>query len=302
MDKIVLRNAELTADVVSMGAELKGLRLADGRDMLWQGDLNSWPRSAPILFPIVGRLRGDFFLYADCKYLLTQHGFARDREFTLLRHDEASAAFVLHADELSLSHYPFPFELQVAYTLDGRTLTTRLTVKNTGSDPMPFAIGGHPGFHWPLDKRFQKHDYVLVFEKPEQAQRDLVHDGLLTGEQAPLPWQENVLPLDETLFAEDAIVLRQPASHWVRYQPRQGGLAVQVDFMGFPDLGIWSKPGGAPFLCIEPWHGHASFMDESGELLEKRDMLSVEPGMEFACEYRIAVLEAPAIAAPVSGL
>ena len=31
-----------------------------------------------------------------------------------------------------------------------------------------------------------------------------------------------------------------------------------MSWEGFRELGVWSKPTGAPFVCIEPWHGYVS--------------------------------------------
>ena len=44
----------------------------------------AWPRHAPVLFPIVGRLAGDQLRHGGSAYRLTQHGFARDRVFAWL--------------------------------------------------------------------------------------------------------------------------------------------------------------------------------------------------------------------------
>jgi galactose mutarotase-like enzyme len=45
-----------------------------------------------------------------------------------------------------------------------------------------------------------------------------------------------------------------------------------------PHLGIWTKPGGAPFLCIEPWSGHASPADYAGPLIGKPGSQTLAPG------------------------
>ena len=37
----------------------------DGREYLWQADPTFWGKHAPVLFPIVGSLRGDCLLYTS---------------------------------------------------------------------------------------------------------------------------------------------------------------------------------------------------------------------------------------------
>src|SRR5664279_2037426 len=57
MDIHRLRQAGTEATVARLGAELQSLRLG-GLELLWTaGPL--WPRHAPLLFPVVGGLRGD---------------------------------------------------------------------------------------------------------------------------------------------------------------------------------------------------------------------------------------------------
>jgi galactose mutarotase-like enzyme len=63
---------------------------------------------------------------------------------------------------------------------------------------------------------------------------------------------------------DDAIILDRSTSRAFRYTTHRG-LVVDISWRGFKGLGIWSKPGGAPFLCIEPWHGFASPVDFDGE-------------------------------------
>jgi hypothetical protein len=58
---------------------------------------------------------------------------------------------------------------------------------------------------------------------------------------------------------------------------------------GFRELGVWSKPSGAPFLCIEPWRGYASPKDFDGELGDKPGLMHIAAGAEEELSYRIEV-------------
>ena len=49
---------DLFATVSAEGAELRSLRDSSGGEWLWQAG-PEWPRRAPVLFPLVGRLPGD---------------------------------------------------------------------------------------------------------------------------------------------------------------------------------------------------------------------------------------------------
>ncbi|MCP6745141.1 hypothetical protein NL531_32775, partial [Klebsiella pneumoniae] len=64
----------LRAVISVQGAELQSLRDASGEEWLWQAG-PAWPRHAPVLFPIVGRLPGDTMRHAGGTSRMTQHGF-----------------------------------------------------------------------------------------------------------------------------------------------------------------------------------------------------------------------------------
>ena len=82
----MMETHEIAADGVcaairDAGAELVSLRDAAGEELLWQGG-HEWPRQAPVLFPIVGKLAGNVLRDSGKTYTLGQHGFARDCRFT----------------------------------------------------------------------------------------------------------------------------------------------------------------------------------------------------------------------------
>ena len=97
MDRHVLSNGTLSATIKADGAELCSLRDAAGEEMLWQAG-PAWPRHAPVLFPIVGRLKDDRLRHQGRSYRLTQHGFARDRRFAWLNRSATACRLVLHED------------------------------------------------------------------------------------------------------------------------------------------------------------------------------------------------------------
>ena len=83
MEKFEISTDGLIANVHELSVELGSLRDAGGRELLWQAG-PAWPWHAPNLLPIVGWLRDDRLRHDGKEYQLTQHGFARDRCFTLL--------------------------------------------------------------------------------------------------------------------------------------------------------------------------------------------------------------------------
>jgi galactose mutarotase-like enzyme len=284
MDRHVLSNGTLSATVKADGAELCSLRDATGEEMLWQAG-PVWPRHAPVLFPIVGRLKDDTLRHEGRSYQLTQHGFARDRRFAWLNRSTTSCRLVLHEDAETRAVYPFAFRLEIAFTLNDDALETSFSVANPGREVLPASIGAHPAFAWPLVEGMDKSEHVLEFANSENAPVRRLEGGLLKLQPEPSPIAGQTLVLDPALFVADAMILDQLASDAVRYTA-PGTPTVEVAWQGFRELGLWSRAGG-DFLCIEPWHGTASPADFDGEFCDKPGLMLIPPGERRTLSMRI---------------
>lgn len=287
-----IASSGVAAAVSASGGELVSLMDAKGEELLWQAG-PQWPRHAPALFPVVGRLKGDALRHAGESYRVTQHGFARDRNFEWVEQGDARASLVLVDDAQSREIYPFAFRLETTISVEGRRLTVAHTVSNPGDVDLPFSIGAHPGFRWPLVDGVSKEDHILEFEARETGRKRTVVDGGLLGPDGPLPFDGVTLPLTEGLFAKDALVMPDVASNSVRYiaLDAAGGelRALTFSWRGYRDLGVWSSPKGAPFVCIEPWRGMASSADWDGDFTTKPGVVLLPPGHAQQFEWTVTV-------------
>jgi len=290
-DSLTLHGDGISATVVGQGAELVSLRDADGTELLWQAG-PAWRRHSPVLFPIVGRLKGDQLRHRGQAYPMSQHGFARDKRFTWAEQGPQSCTLVLTDDAETRARYPFAFRLAVSYALSPRQLGVTFEVTNIGDEPLPASIGAHPAFNWPLLPDLPKEAYRLIFADDEHAAIRRLKDGLLLPTPQPTPVEGEILTLSERLFDDDAVILDRPASSSVRYAAERGP-ALEMSWQGFKELGIWSKPGGAPFLCIEPWHGIASPVDFDGEFMIKPGLMLIEPAAKRVLNYQIRLDRQP---------
>jgi galactose mutarotase-like enzyme len=290
-DRHIIGSASLSAAVSADGAELRRLTSADGADLLWHGG-PQWPRHAPVLFPIVGRLVDDTLLHEGRSYRLTQHGFARDRRFDWIERGDGRAVLELRDDAATRAVYPFAFRLIMTYEVEGRTLTVTTGIENPGDHALPCGVGAHPAFRWPLVDGVPRDRHRLEFDAAERPFTLVVRDGLL-GSPAASPIDGRRLRLTPDLFADDALVLPDVASRSVRFVAEDAAgqelRAIEVAWEGYKDLGIWSKPSGAPFLCIEPWYGMSSPIDWQGEFAEKPGILTIEPGGVRRLSWRVTV-------------
>ena len=276
----------ITAVIRAQGAELRSLRDPQGTEYIWQAG-PAWPRCAPVLFPIVGRLMDDRLRRGGQTYRLTQHGFARDRAFDWLdRRVDACRLTLVDAAE-TRAMYPFAFRLELDYAVADGELAMIFTVANTGAEALPASFGAHPGFNWPLRPDTPPEAYALTFAHDEPAPIRRLTGGLLRSELFPSPVEGRVLKLREDLFVADAIIMDHVASSSVRFAaPTCPGVDVAWD--GFRELGIWTKPGSR-FLCIEPWLGTASPADFDGPFVSKPGVVLIPPGETRWATMRITI-------------
>jgi galactose mutarotase-like enzyme len=279
----------LTAEIDPLGAQLSVLRDAAGRDLLWHGDPAVWSGRAPILFPIVGALNGGHYAWRRARHALPRHGFARGRPFELIRSSSSEALFRQLPDEKTLLVYPFRFELDVLFRLEGSALSIEASVRNTGTETMPASLGFHPAFRWPLPYGDSREAHYIEFDFEEGARvRRLDESGLLTDERFDSPVQGNRLPLRDDLFEEDVVIFDHLKSRRLTYGAASGP-RIQITFPNSSHLGIWSKPG-AGFVCIEPWRGVADPVDFQGSLNDKPGIFRVAPGASQGLRMRIEVV------------
>jgi galactose mutarotase-like enzyme len=268
MDIHTLHREGCEANVAQTGAELQSLCLG-GLDLLWTaGPL--WPRHAPLLFPVVGGLKGDVLRHDGTTFPMPKHGFARDRDFSWIYRNDTACALELREDAGTLKNYPFPFRLRVSYKLAASGLRMNVILANPGDGSLSASLGLHPAFRWPLTPGLPKAAHRLVFpnEEPGPLWRLDTH-GLLAPERLPSPIQARQLALHEDLFAQDALIFLEPRSRSVRFEAEEGP-TLTLKWEGFPHLGIWTKPDPSPsFLCIEPWEGYASPANWDGEFVDK---------------------------------
>lgn len=280
---IELTNGTLTAAINPLGAELTSLK-DNIREYMWDGDPKYWAKHSPVLFPIVGSLRNNTYLYEGKVYALNRHGFARDNIFNLTNQTEDSATFLLTANNDTKIMYPFDFELELKYILRDKTLHLEYTLRNTSEKKMPFALGAHPAFALP--EKFS--NYSLKFENPEELASRQLENNLISEKTITHETENGTLPLDYKLFENDALVFTGLRSRSVDLIEGEEPL-LKVRYEKFPHLGIWTKDK-APFICIEPWQGHADTVDCSGNITEKEGMLILASGEDYKAAISIQVL------------
>ena len=279
---ITISNSQLSATINTLGAELISL-VKNNKNYIWQVDETYWNKTSPILFPIVGRLKNDSYTYNGETYELPRHGFARNIEFSFDKRSEHQVIFELNETEETKTVYPFNFKLLMAYTLMDNELVIEYFVRNQSDEVLPFSIGAHPAFA--ITGNFE--NYSLKFNKEDSFETHHLENESFNGKTTLVETRNNSIALNYALFEKDALVFKNHKIQSVTIQ-EDGGNYVKVSFEGFPDLGIWTKIN-APFICIEPWFGHADEVRTTQNLVEKSGIISLENKQIFQSVYSIEI-------------
>lgn len=278
-----IANDQIAVDIAALGAEMQSIQTRDGRQWLWHGDAAYWTGRSPILFPIVGKAPNDTVTVDGVPFQMSQHGFARRSNFSLMVEESDRCVYRLTASEASRAMYPFDFELNVEHRVEGRAVVVSAIVTNHDHKIMPFGIGFHPAFAWPLPGAEDAPHGVELDEGGTPALHRL-SGGLVNPKALRSPFDAGRLTLDHSLFAEDAMLFPDGAGAGLVYGPAKGP-SVHFTWENLPNFALWTKPG-AGFICLEPWHGTAAEIGGSEELSERPYSELLGPGATARYSFR----------------
>lgn len=285
-----LENDYLRVSIRAKGAELTSIfHKSSGIEHLWQADPTVWGWHAPNLFPVVGGCLNNQLLVDGNAYPIERHGFTRQSVFDTTESTKTHAIFSLRSSEATRVHFPYEFEFQLIYELDGPKLTVTYRVVNKDEKTIYFSVGAHPAFAVPFKPEDTYEDYFIEFEREEPLETHMLSTaGYFTGETKSVPTTGNRLALTKHLFDADALVFKNLASRRVTIRSNKRDHALTVAYPAFPYLGLWAKPG-APFVCIEPWLGCADSEGEPKPIQQKEAIQQVGVDDVFEAAFTVEV-------------
>lgn len=285
-----LQNDVLKITVAERGAELKSITaLADGTEYLFDSDPTWWKYSSPVLFPIVGKVNGGKYRAEGKEFELGQHGFARTSNFWLVDATDKNLTFALESNAATLKVYPYKFRLEISFELIANEVKVGWKVANVDDKDIYFSIGAHPAICCPISYRENFEDCYLKFNKPEKSARLLLTANGLSHERIPT-LDGTELNLTYDLFKGDALVFDDLKSDEVSVCSRKSSKSLTIRAKNFPYWGFWTPvQGGAPFICIEPWHGHADYEDFAGEFKDKEGIIKLAANETFQTEMAFII-------------
>lgn len=285
-----ISNQNLFVTISNHGAEIKAIKYQNV-DYLHDSNPKFWNRSAPILFPNIGTIKDGKTNINGIEYPMVKHGFVRDRDFIVESSETSSITFIYTSTEDDLKIYPFKFSLKVTYQIHGNVLKSYIVVENLSSEVMAFNLGLHPAFKVPLFDNEKFEDYKFIFKEPGNYSSPSVNlsNGTIDFENISKTFTNlSILPLNYEDYQNDALIFDNLPVHQIKLVNKDESHGVWFEFNDFPMLGIWTPNHiKANFICIEPWIGCADPSNHTGNFLDKRYLISLNPNSFKLISYQI---------------
>ena len=288
-----IKNDKIEVSVEDLGAQMRSIKDATGKEYLWQGDEKYWNGSAPNLFPYIARLTEGKYILKGRTYEMPKHGFLRNSVLKLKEKTQTKMVFSLTDSEETYKMYPYHFEIKVKYELFENELKVSYNVANKDKKVMYFGVGGHPGFQVPVEKELSFEDYFIEFAKGTDMKRvGMSEDCFVTGKDEAFPLEENRrLYLHHNLFDDDAIILKDAPSKVV-LASEKGSARIEMETSHLEYLGIWHKPASdAPYVCIEPWSSLPSKKDIIEDLEKQDNLVSLKPDGYYTGFFKVKIVK-----------
>lgn len=284
MNTIIIGNDKLSVRISTLGAQL--LSLNDGRnEYMWQADENVWNFTAPVLFPICGRLKDNRYTYRGKEYELPIHGFARFKEFTIESYNKNNACFLLNSDEETIKVYPFEFEFRVMFEITEKKLNITYHVTNPSKEKIYFSFGGHEGYSCAEGAD----NYFIKFENDNHLTRYMLNDGFFNSQTEELSLDNGRLMLDYKEFEKCTYVFRNINSKSLILSDKNEKRRIKIGIDGHSTLALWTLPY-RKYVCIEPWCGTSQSIDFNGDLTQKDGIIELLPKKTFSRTHYIETL------------
>ena len=285
----ILKSSKMQIIVSNCGAEIKSVKDNAGHEYMWQGDERFWSDTAPVLFPICGRLLDSKYTYCENEYKMKGHGFACSSEFDVVEVSDTSITLSLFSTDETKCSYPFDFELYAKYRLEEDTLYASFTVKNTSSVTMPYMFGWHPGFNLENSKGSSIPDFILDYGKVTEVTWYPIISGWVRAIPEAYRFESPKVPLNEDLIYKYDTLIYEGTDNRVRLYSDKEKHSVDMSWSAnLPFLCIWKEPTpDARFICLEPWSAIPSDGSKP-ECFDDRKMNRLDKGGSETFSYTVS--------------
>lgn len=281
---ININTDNMKVTVSKFGAELKSLIFND-KEYIWN-EKEIWAKSSPILFPFIGKLKDNEYIYQSKTYKLdTRHGFARDMDFDLISHTKNMIILELKSSEETKKVYPFDFKFQLKYEIvENNSLEMTFSVINTGKDIMYFSLGAHPAIKLSNDYE----NWSIKLDSIKDLYKYGLDNGFYTNDKIFIDKNDTVKIKDE-LFKDDAIIFDNITSKSI-IENINSNTYLEIVHSGFQYIAYW-RPQKARFICVEPWFGITDNINHDKKLENKNGIKKLNANERFDASILFTIKE-----------
>ena len=230
----------------------------------------------PVLFP-PNRIEGGTFHFNGKTYHFpinepsrnnAMHGFLHDQPWIVTEKSMLSdctsltAVFIADRTTSFFKYFPHTFNVTLVYTLSDKGLSQKISIRNTGTEPMPLGLGFHTAFQIPFLEHGDPKDYTLFLSADNKW---IMKNLLPAGPPAALSLEEQNLFLKTGLLTQNHPVVCQHYSTRKRPMPfnleLNGAIiadTAQKVFVAYDwddpysFAMLWNGDGASRFFCAEP--------------------------------------------------
>ncbi|MGN0804502.1 MAG: hypothetical protein ACI4MS_03870 [Candidatus Coproplasma sp.] len=254
------------------GAMTSLIYLPTNEERLWQGDERWWKGQDVVIFPIVGHAGAFMAKGQECQ--LKSHGLIRYRTLSVKDSGKDFITLCARSDEQSYEEFPYEWEFEITYSLDGNTLNVSYFVRSLNG-VMPFYLGGHPGMKAPNGRA------KITFENEE-----LPVQYPLSGGAVSLGKTKG-FTIDKQFLSEHKTYQLGSLSGGAIFAECEDGF-VYTYRSDCPLYAFWSNENGGDYVCVEPWWGINDFEGSPKEITLK-PFMNFERGKGSKFGYSLTI-------------
>ena len=117
--KYYLENQKYKVEFECFGAEIKSVYNKESKsELLWSANPKFWAKTAPLLFPFIGKLQDEQYRFQGKTYPADKHGFGQRVVYRMISQEMDSIKFQLKDTPELYEKYPFHFSLLVPQKSD----------------------------------------------------------------------------------------------------------------------------------------------------------------------------------------
>ena len=178
--------------------------------------------------------------------------------------------------------------LETTYSIFENEISITFNVKNIDDEDIYFSLGSHPCFFCPFNKEDDLNEYYLEFQCIEDASIfEIDKNDLLTGNKINYLKNTSIIRLNNKTFSNGTLIFDHLKSKSVSLKSNIRDEEIKVELGDFKYLALWAPEETRPFICIEPWFGHADYNKFKGEFKEKEGIIKLGRGKEHTMSYKI---------------